>query len=331
MERIRVEKQIGAGTFSIETGALAKQAAGCVTVQYGDTVVLCAAATGTPRPGIDFFPLTCDYRERQAAAGKFPGGFLKREGRPTMKETLTARLVDRPIRPMFPKGFNDEVQIQTFVVSSDRQTDGDVLAMNGACAALGVSPLPFQGPLASVRIGCVDGQFIPFPTQDDLETSTLDLIVSGNKDAVLMIEGFARELPEDTMVDAILKAHEVIRELCDLQQELIDKVGVEKMEFVAPESDGLYDVLAEKYTDALRDARQTEGKHARAEAVSSLKQQALETLIPDPDAEGAYTTESFGKSWHDLEEHVIRQLILEGKRSDGRSSTELRKDRKSVV
>ena len=168
MERIRVEKQIGAGTFSIETGALAKQAAGCVTVQYGDTVVLSAAASGPARPGIDFFPLMCDYRERQAAAGKFPGGFLKREGRPTMKETLTARLIDRPIRPMFPEGYQDEVQIQNFVLSSDRQTDGDVLAMNGACAALGVSPLPFQGPLASVRIGCVNGEFVAFPTQDDL-------------------------------------------------------------------------------------------------------------------------------------------------------------------
>lgn len=324
MERIRVEKQIGAGVFSIETGALAKQAAGCCTVQYGDTVVLCAVATGAPRPGIDFFPLTCDYRERQAAAGKFPGGFLKREGRPTTKETLTARLVDRPIRPMFPDGFNDEVQIQTFVVSSDRQTDGDVLAMNGACAALGVSPLPFQGPLASVRLGCVDGEFVAFPTQDDLESSTLDLIVSGTKDAVLMIEGFARELPEDTMVDAILKAHEVIRDLCDLQQELIDKVGVEKMDFQPAEPDGLYDVLAEKYTDRLREARQTVGKHDRAEAVSSLKAAALEELIPDPEAEGAYSVDSFGKSWHDLEEHVIRDLILEGKRSDGRGPSELR-------
>lgn len=324
MERIKVERQIGAGVFSIETGALAKQAAGCCIVQYGDTVVLCAAASGPARPGIDFFPLTCDYRERQAAAGKFPGGFLKREGRPTMKETLTARLVDRPIRPMFPDGFQDEVQIQTFVLSSDRQTDGDVLAMNGACAALGVSSLPFLGPLASVRIGCVDGEFIPFPTQDDLEASTLDLIVSGTKDAVLMIEGFARELPEDTMAEAILKAHEVIQQLCELQQELIDKVAVEKMQFEAPESDGLFDVLTEKYTERLREARQTVGKHDRAEAVSALKQQALEELIPDEEAEGAYTLASFGKSWHDLEEQVIRQLILEGKRSDGRGPKELR-------
>ncbi len=324
MKKIRVEKKIGNGTFSIETGMLAKQAAGCCIVQFGDTVVLSAAATGSPRPGIDFFPLMCDYRERQAAAGKFPGGFLKREGRPTMKETLTSRLIDRPIRPMFTEGFNDEVQIQNFVLSSDQQTDGDVLAMNGACAALGISPMPFLGPLASVRIGCVDGKFVPFPTQDDLETSTLDVIVSGTKDAVLMIEGFAREMPEDTMAEAIMAAHAVIRDLCDLQQELIDKVGTEKMDFQTPESDGLFDVLVEKFGGQLQQARQTEGKHARAEAVSALKDQALADLIPDEDAEGAYTVASFRKSWHDLEEKVIRDLILDGKRSDGRAANELR-------
>src|SRR6478735_8973373 len=146
LERIRVERQIGKNLFRIETGALGKQAAGCCTVQYGETVTLSAVASGPARAGIDYFPLTCDYRERHAAAGKFPGGFLKREGRPTTKETLTARLIDRPIRPMFAAGYNDEVQISNFVLASDRQTDADVLAMNGACAALGISPLPFRGP-----------------------------------------------------------------------------------------------------------------------------------------------------------------------------------------
>ena len=198
---------------------------------------------GRPRPGMDYFPLTCDYRERHAAAGKFPGGFLKREGRPTTKETLTSRLIDRPIRPMFPEGFNDEVQIQNFVMSSDRQTDGDVLAMNGASAALCISPLPFQGPLGAVRLGLVDGQFVPFPTQDELEVSELDLIVSGTRDAVLMIEGFSREMPEDRMLEALAEAHRYVRELCDLQQELVDKVGVKKMDFVPPPNDGLYDRL----------------------------------------------------------------------------------------
>src|SRR5947207_10971658 len=142
-QRIRVERQFGKSIFRMETGVLAKQAAGACTVQYGETVVLAAVASGPARPGMDYFPLTCDYRERQAAAGKFPGGFLKREGRPTTKETLTARLIDRPIRPLWPTGFNDEVQIQSFVMSSDRQIDGDVLAMNGAATALGISQLPF--------------------------------------------------------------------------------------------------------------------------------------------------------------------------------------------
>src|SRR4029079_13750885 len=196
--------------------------------QYGDTVVLVAAATDKPRLGIDFFPLTCDYRERTAAAGKFPGGFIKREGRPTLKETLTSRLMDRPIRPLFPEGFNDEVQIQAFVVASDRQNDADVLAMNGASAALGISPLPFLGPIGSVRLGRIEGQFIPFPTQDELEESDLDLIVSGSKDAVLMIEGFAREFPEDEMVKAIQVSHDYINQICDLQLELIAKLAVVK-------------------------------------------------------------------------------------------------------
>jgi len=324
LKKIRVEKKIGNGTFSIETGIFAKQAAGCCLVQYGDTIVLSAAATGTPRQGIDFFPLMCDYRERTAAAGKFPGGFMKREGRPTMKETLTARLIDRPIRPMFTEGFNDEVQIQNFVMSSDRQSDGDVLAMNGACAALGISPLPFLGPLASVRMGYIDGEFVPFPTQDDLESSTLDLIISGTKDAVLMIEGFAREMPEDTMIEAILAGHAVIRELCDLQQELIDKVGTPKMDFVAPESDGLFDVVIDRYQSAFQQANRTEGKHARYEAVAALREQAKTELIPDEKAEGAYTLSSFSKAWHDLEAKVIRDEILNGRRMDGRGNNELR-------
>jgi polyribonucleotide nucleotidyltransferase len=324
LKRIRVEKKIGKSTFSLETGALGKQAAGCVLAQYGDTVVICASATGPPRPGIDFFPLTCDYRERTAAAGKFPGGFIKREGRPTTKEILTSRLMDRPIRPLFPEGFGDEVQIQAFVLSSDRQTDGDVLAMNGSAASLGISSLPFQGPLASVRLGQLGGKFIPFPTQDELETSTLDLIVSGTRESVLMIEGFGRELPEAEMAEAIMTAHGYIRELCDLQQELIDKVGPQKLDFKAPTSDGLYDVLKSKYYDKAKAAKTTEGKHARADAMSAVKKEALAALIPDPMAEGAYSPASFSKSWHDLEAKIVRDLILEGKRADGRDGKTLR-------
>ena len=322
--RVRVEKQIGASTFSIETGTLAKQAAGSCLVQYGETVVLTAAATGAPRAGIDFFPLTCDYRERSAAAGKFPGGFLKREGRPTMKETLTARLMDRPIRPLFPSWFHDEVQIQSFVMASDRQNDADVLGMNGASAALGLSPLPFQGPIASVRLGQIGGEFVPFPTQDDLEESDLDLIVSGSKDAVLMIEGFAREIPEARMLEAIEEAHRIIKELCDLQLELFAKVGVEKKQYEVPAPDGTFDLLKSKHYAAFKTAKQTVGKQARADAVAALKERVLAELIPDPMAEGAIDANAFSKAWHQLEEHVVRDLILSGTRPDGRDSKTLR-------
>ena len=228
----RVERQIGDNVLAIETGFLAKQAAGSVLVSYGETVVLVASATGAPRPGIDFFPLTCDYRERVAAAGKFPGGFLKREGRPTLKETLTARLMDRPIRPLFPEGFYDEVQVQANVLASDRQNDPDVLAMIGASAALCISPLPFQGPLGSVRLAQVDGRFVPFPTIDQLEESDLDLIVSGSPTAVLMIEGFAREMPEERMLQALEEAHRIIRVICEMQEELIRTAGKPKKEYV---------------------------------------------------------------------------------------------------
>jgi len=322
--KVRVEKQIGKEVFSLETGQLAKQAAAAVVVQYGDTVVLSAAATGPPRPGIDFFPLMCDYRERTAAAGKFPGGFLKREGRPTTKETLTSRLIDRPVRPLFADGFNDEVQCQNFVLSSDRQNDGDVLAMNGTSAALFVSPLPFQGPLASVRVGRLDCQFVPFPTQDDLEESELDLIVSGSEENVLMIEGFAREVPEDEMVDAILFAHGVIREICALQRELYEKASVSKMEFETPPDDGLYDQLKDRYYDQFKEAKQTPGKQDRADAVAALKEKVLAEMIPNPEAEGALCPDAVGKAWSKLQKRVVRDLILSGTRPDGRDSKTLR-------
>ncbi|MDD4267287.1 MAG: polyribonucleotide nucleotidyltransferase [Pirellulales bacterium] len=322
--KVRVEKRIGNKTFWFETGELAKQAAGSCLIGCDETVVLATAVTGPPRPGIDFFPLMCDYRERVAAAGKFPGGFLKREGRPTLKETLTARLIDRPIRPLFPHGYADEVQIQAFVLASDRQMDGDVLAMNGASLALGLSPIPFQGPIASVRLGLVDGKFVPFPTNDELEMSDLDLIISGSESAILMIEGFAREMPEDLMADAIMTAQGYVVELCGLQREIIEKVQPVKAEFVAPCDGGLADRLRENYYEAFKAAKQTEGKQARAEAVASLKEKAFAELIPDPAAEGAFDPESFRRCWHDLEQRVVRDLILAGRRPDGRGPEDLR-------
>ncbi|MBE75345.1 MAG: polyribonucleotide nucleotidyltransferase [Rhodopirellula sp.] len=324
MTKIRVEKQIGDSVLSFETGELGKQASATVIVQYGDTVVLNAVTTGSPRPGTDFFPLTCDYRERYSAAGKFPGGFLKREGRPGTNETLTARLTDRPIRPLFPKGFFDEVQCQSLVLSSDEQNDGDVLAMNGAAVGCHISSLPFDGPVASVRVARIDGEFKPFPTVDQLGESDLDMIVSGNLDVVLMIEGFAREIPEDDMVDAILYAHGVIKEICELQNELYEKCDVQKTEWVVPEDDGLFGRLLETYGDDFKTAKQTEGKLARNEAVSDLKEKVKGEIIPDPEAEDAIEGSAFNAAWYKLESACTRQIILAGSRQDGRGKDEVR-------
>jgi polyribonucleotide nucleotidyltransferase len=323
-KRIRVEKKIGNQVMSIETGQLAKQAAGSVLVQYGETVVLVAAASSDPRPGLDFFPLMCDYRERLAAAGKFPGGFLKREGRPSTKETLSARLMDRPIRPLWPAGYKDEVQVQAFVIASDLQNDGDVLAMNGAGAALHISELPFQGPIASVRVGKVDGELVAFPTHEDLESSELDMIVSGSNKEVAMIEGFANEMPEDEMMEAIQFAHGVIREVIELQEELYQKVNPTKKEYTPPEDDGLFDKLESGYYEEFKTKIQTPGKHAREDAVKELRNRAQEQLIPDPDADGAICVKRFKTVWHDLEEKVVRDLISAGTRPDGRDNSSLR-------
>ena len=322
--KVKVEKQIGESTLSFEAGQLAKQAAGCVIVQYGETVVLCATATGTPRPGIDFFPLTCDYRERTAAAGKFPGGFIKREGRPTTKEILTSRLIDRPIRPMFAEGFKNEVQCQAMVVASDKQNDGDVLAMNGAAAALFISSMPFEQAVASCRVGRIDGKLVAFPTHEQLEESELDIIVSGTADMVTMIEGFGREVPEDVMFEAIEYSHEVIKDVIGLMQELQDKVGTEKMDFQPPESDGLLEKIKAKYYDQFREKIQTAGKQERAEALKELRSTAMSEMIPDPEADNAYCEKSFKTAWHDLEEIIVRELILAGKRADGRGNKDIR-------
>ncbi|MCU0877448.1 MAG: polyribonucleotide nucleotidyltransferase, partial [Pirellulaceae bacterium] len=324
MTKVRVEKKIGNSVLSFETGYLAKQAHAAVIAQYGETVTINTATGGPGRPGIDFFPLTCDYRERTAAAGKFPGGFIKREGRPTTKETLTSRLCDRPIRPLFPKGYRDEVQCQAIVLASDKQNDGDVLAMNGVAAALFISPLPFQGPIASVRVGRVNGQFLAFPTHDDLENSDLDLIVSGSEESVAMIEGFAREMSEADMFEAVLFAHSAIKEVIALQRELYEKVGVKKQEFVPPPDTGLDANLKSRFYDELKAAKQTVGKQARAEAVKAVKEKARLEFIPDPAAPDAIRPEVFSTAWSELVERVVRDLILSGTRPDGRDYRTLR-------
>jgi len=209
-------------------------------------------------------------------------------------------------------------------MASDRQNDGDVLAMNGASASLAISPLPFLGPIASLRLGSIRGEWVPFPTQDELEESDLDLIVSGSKEAILMIEGFAREMPEDRMTEAIMTAHGFIQQICEMQEELIEKVGVEKAEYESPEPDGLFEKLKENYYDAFMEAKRTEGKLARSEACAALRERAVAETIPDPEAEDAVDSARFSTVWHDLEARVIRDQILSGTRPDGRDNKSLR-------
>ncbi len=322
--KVKVERKIGDGTLSFETGYFAKQAAASVFVRYNDTTVLCTATTGSPRPGIDFFPLMCDYRERTCAAGKFPGGFMKREGRPTLKETLTARLMDRPIRPMFVDGFKDEVQCQAFVLSSDRITDGDVLAMNGVSTACFISPMPFADPVASTRVGRIGGRFVAFPTTEQLEESDMDVIVSGTDSAVTMIEGFAREVAEDDMLAAIEFAHEAIKQVISLQRELAEKFPVEKNLFTVPEDNGLLGQLKQKYYDAYKDAVIVKGKIDRGAAKKEVKNRIKSEMCPDPDASGAVCPRALSTAIYDLEEAVIRDSILSGVRTDGRDGKTLR-------
>lgn len=322
--KVRVEKKIGDSVLSFETGHWAKQAAAAVLVQYNDTVVISTAATGSPRPGIDFFPLMCDYRERTCAAGKFPGGFIKREGRPTTKETLSARLIDRPIRPMFKEGFKDEVQCQNFVLSSDKQTDGDVLAMNGSAVACFISPMPFEEPVASCRVARVDGEFVAFPTHDQLEDSDMDIIISSTEEAITMIEGFGREVPELEMLDALEFGFGVCKEVIGLMRELYSKANVEKVPFETPADNGLLAKLVKKYYDEYAKATSIGGKHDRGAAKNELKDRIIAEMIPDPAADNAYSMGDIKTAIHDLEEKCVRDSILKGVRADGRDGKTLR-------
>jgi len=257
---VRVECALGAHTLSLETGKIAKQAHGAVLVQVGETISLVAVVQGKPRDEGDVFPLTVEYRERAAAAGKFPGGFIKREGRPSTKETLTSRLIDRPHRSLFPPGFKNEVLIMASVLSADRENDPDVLSMIGASAALHISPIAFPKPIAHVRVGRVNGEFVALPTQGQLEESDLDLIVSGSREAVCMIEGFARELPEDVMVNAILFAHLQIIKIIELIEELRNKMGLGAKETVTPTPNPLIETVYQKFATEIREAKLTKAK-----------------------------------------------------------------------
>lgn len=326
-QRTSVECEINGRVCRLTTGEIAKQASGAVLVQYGDTVLFVAAQLGPARPGIDFFPLQVDYRERLAAAGRFAGGFLKREGRPTTREILTARVTDRPLRPLFPKGYRDEVQIQANVLAVDGQNDPAPFCCTGASAALMISPAPFAGPVASVRVGRIDGELTLFPTHEEMQRSDLDLVVAGSNDEIAMIEGFANQFPEDEMAEAIEFAHDAIRILCDLQRQLVKKLGQsEKPAYEAPSTDEIDELLAKKVYDRVREAKLSGKKQDRSEAVAAIKQEILDELFP----EGAETNDSgltradVSEGFYRLVGNVVRDLLLEGKRLDGRRPDELR-------
>ncbi len=323
--KVTLQREFAGRTLTLTTGEMAKQAAGAVSIQFGETVVFVAAQNGPSRPGTDFFPLTCDYRERAASAGKFPGGFIKREGRPTTREILTSRLTDRPIRPLFPESYIEEVQVMSNVLACDQENDPDVLSIIGASAALCLAPVPFQGPIGAVRVGMVDGEFKLLPTKTDLEKSTLDLIVAGNRASVLMIEGFGQQLPEDVMGDAIMFAHRAIVELCDMQLEFLKQAGVERLVPAAATPNPFDAVLRDKAYGKLRDAKQSGVKAERSAGTKTVKTALVEEFFPEggePTAIG--TKEQFGAAFYAMESKVIRDLILEGKRLDGRTPGDLR-------
>jgi polyribonucleotide nucleotidyltransferase len=326
VKKVTVECEFAGRKLSITTGELAKQASGAVMIQLGETSVFIATQTGPSRPGTDFFPLTVDYRERLAAAGKFAGGYLKREGRPTTREVLTCRLTDRPLRPLFPKGFRDEVQVMSNVMSSDGENDPDVLNITGASAALMISGMPFKGPIAAVRVGLLDDQLVLMPTVEQMKTSKLDLIVAGSQKAVLMIEGFGQQIPEKEMGDAIMFAHKHIQTLCALQLDLVKQTGVAPVNFPAPVENPFYATLKSEIYSKLQDAKTTKQKQERAEKVRELKKSLIEKYFPNEATTTAdgLTKGQFSEAFHDVEERVVRDLILAGKRLDGRTPTDMR-------
>lgn len=325
MKKVTVECEFGGRTLSLSSGELAKQASGAVMIQYAETSVFVAAQTGPSRPGTNFFPLTVDYRERLAAAGKFAGGYLKREGRPTTKEILTCRLADRPIRPLFPKGFRDEVQVQSNVMSCDGENNPDVLSITGASAALRVSGMPFRGPIAAVRIGLIEDELVLMPTVQQMEESSLDLIVAGTEKSILMIEGFAEQLPEQEMGDAIMFAHKFIKQLCKLQDELASKMGIGYPEIPEPAVNPFTGKLAGEL-QKMKTAKGAGQKHERADAVKALKTSLIEKFFPgeaDETSDGL-SREQFSDAFYALEAKAVREMILAGKRLDGRAPGDLR-------
>jgi polyribonucleotide nucleotidyltransferase len=323
----RVSVEIAGKEISFETGKLAKQASGAVVVRAGDTMVLCTATAGNLRD-VDFLPLTVDVEERMYAAGKIPGSFFKREGRAGEKATLTARLIDRPIRPLFPKGWRYETQLVALPISVDHVNPYDVLAMNGASAALMVSHVPFPTPVGAVRIGKVDGNFVVNPDEEDLgENTDLDLIVAGTDEAILMVEAGANEIPEAEILDALDIAHEEIRRLCQIQRELAERAGKPKLEVEVPEvHPDLYEQIKASHGAALDAATQVEDKLERQDACKAVEEQVITQYSGDPEAESypEYRANAQG-AFDKLEKTLIRERIaVQKKRPDGRSSEEIR-------
>jgi polyribonucleotide nucleotidyltransferase len=316
-------------SLSLETGRIAKQADGSVVVRMGDTMVLSTATLSDSIRESNFFPLTVDYREKFAAGGKVPGGFIKREGRPTDKETLTARLVDRAVRPLFPDGFYHDVHLVNFVISAGKDYDADVLAGVGSSAALMLSGAPFQGPIAEVRVGRVDGEFVINPTMEQTERSDMDLIVAGKEDALVMVEGEADEISEESMIDALDEAHRSIRKLCKGQHRLVEQHGEpEPFEWepdVVP--DELVEQMAEHYGQKVADAiRSDYSKEKFYQGIDAIKDEAVDKTLGDENqTREGYTADDIRDAIEEVQKNEMRSMIVqEGRRIDGRGTTDVR-------
>lgn len=314
-------------SLTIETGQLAKQANGAVLVRYGDTVVLSTAtASKEPRDG-DFFPLTVNYEEKMYAAGKIPGGFKKREGRPGDDATLTARLIDRPIRPLFPKGYKHDVQIMNMVLSADPDCSPEMAAMIGSSMALSVSDIPFQGPIAGVNVGFIDGKYVINPTVEEKEVSRLDLEVAGHKDAVNMVEAGASEITEQEMLEAIFFGHEEIKRLVDFQQQIIDHIQPVKQEFIPVERDEALVERVKSLTEekGLKETVLTFDKQQRDDNLDNFKEEIISEFVDEEDPENELLIKEVYAILNDLIKEEVRRLIADEKiRPDGRKPDEIR-------
>ncbi len=327
MQPTRVSRTIAGLEVSLETGQVARQAHGSVIASVGGTRAFAAVCTSAGREDLDFFPLTVDYREKTESAGKIPGGFFKREGRPTTKEILTMRLIDRSIRPMFPDGFKQEVQVMSQVLCYDGVSNSDVVAMIASFAAIHISGLPFHGAMGAVRVGHLDGRPVLWPADERRRSeSRLDLVVAGHAQAIAMVEASARELPENEVIDALELAHEAIRELCQMCEELRDKAGKPAMPYKQPVVDeDLVRTLA-GYRGRFESALFTPGKHARSAALDAIADEALAALtagIAD-EKQKLLRTKAVKAQLDELMGDVERQGILQGKRADGRRHDEIR-------